>query len=202
MHRRNLPHIYPESATLFITFRLKNSIPVDVLEKMKEEKEFRIRQIELSRIPETDKIEAIYLEEKRFFGKYDNALHKFATDDDFLKKPEVAQIVADKMHQYDQNLYNLIAYCIMSNHVHLLFTTEGYENANITKIMQLIKGGSSYLCNKVLERKGDFWQKESYDHYVRNQREFTNIEHYIIQNPVKASLLEDWEKWEFTYWAN
>jgi putative transposase len=200
MHKQSLPHIYPKNAAFFITFRLKNSVPTEILEKLKDDKDFKIKQIKVSTMSEQEKMEAIYSEEKRFVARYDNLLHKLMKDDDDLKNPAIANIVADKMKEYDQKLYNLIAYCIMSNHVHLLFTTDGYD-ANISSIMQLIKGGSAYLCNKLLNRKGEFWQKESYDHYVRNQREFTNIEHYIIQNPVRAGLLEDWQKWEFTYWV-
>ncbi len=201
MQRRNLPHIYPEGAIFFITFRLKNSIPLEVLEKMQEERELKLAEIRQNKkLSEKEKNEALYAEEKRFFGKYDKALEKYATHDDFLKKPEIAQIVADKMHEYDTKYYDLIAYCIMSNHVHLLFDTANYENADMSQIMNLIKGNSAYLCNKALKRKGSFWQKESYDHYVRNYKELENIEHYIVQNPVKAGLVEDWQAWKFTYW--
>jgi putative transposase len=167
---------------------------------MKEDAEHRIAEIRQSKLSEAEKEEAIYVEKKRFFSRYDKALEKYATDDDFLKIPEIAQIVADKMHEYDKKLYDLIAYCIMSNHVHLLFTTHNYENSDISYIMKLIKGGSAYLCNKALNRTETFWQDESYDHYVRNQKEFTNIEYYIIENPVKAGLIEDWQQWKFTYW--
>jgi len=40
-----------------------------------------------------------------------------------------------------------------------------------------------------LGRTGEpFWQKESYDHWVRNQAEFLRIKAYIENNPVKAGL--------------
>lgn len=38
-YRRNLPHIQPEGATLFITFRLANSLPKEVVERLRIEKE-------------------------------------------------------------------------------------------------------------------------------------------------------------------
>lgn len=44
-HRRNLPHIYLKEAIFFVTFCLKNSIPLDVLEKMQEEKEIKVSEI-------------------------------------------------------------------------------------------------------------------------------------------------------------
>ncbi len=199
-HRRNLPHIYLEGATFFITFRLKNSIPLEVLEKLKDETDYKKKAINQDKkLSSAEKEIALYNEEKRFFWKYDKALEKYATDDDFLKKPEVAQIVADKMKEYDKKYYDLLAYCIMSNHVHLLFDTAGYEDTDLSKVMKLIKGGSGFLCNQILQRKGTFWQEESYDHYVRNEQELSNIIDYIVENPVKAGLIEDWEKWPFTY---
>jgi putative transposase len=202
VYRRNLPHIYPIGVTFFITFRLKGSLPLGVLEKMKEDKDFKIREISQNiHLTSAQKEDEIYKEEKRFFARYDKALETYSTDNDFLRKPEVAQIVADKMKEYDNRLYDLIAFCIMSNHVHLLFDTNYYAETDMSKTMQLIKGGSGFLCNQVLNRNGSFWQKESYDHIVRNKQEEQNIINYILMNPVKAGLIDDWEKWSFTYYA-
>lgn len=199
--KRNLPHIYPKGATFFITFRLKNSIPLEVLKKMRNKKEVEILAIRQDKkLSELEKKRAVYIEEKRFFGKYDKVLEAYTANEDFLKNPEIAQIVAKKIHEYDGKYYDLIAYCIMPNHVHILIDTANYENTSISQTMKLIKGGSAYLCNRKLQRKGHFWQDESYDHYVRNAKELENIIRYIVQNPVKAGLVEDWEKWEFTYW--
>lgn len=44
-HRRNLPHIYPEGAIFFVTFRLKNSIPLEVLGKMQEDRALKFEEI-------------------------------------------------------------------------------------------------------------------------------------------------------------
>jgi REP element-mobilizing transposase RayT len=200
MHQRNLPHIYPKGASFFITFRLKNSIPFEILAQLQEERNLIIEQTKQLNLNELEKREVIYNEEKRFFGKYDTILDKFSKNENYLKNPEIAQIIANKFHEYDKNLYDLIAFCIMPNHVHVLFNTDGYDKVDISKIMRLIKGGSAYLCNKLLKREGEFWQKESYDHYVRNEEEYKNIIHYIVENPMKAGLVNDWQQWEFTYW--
>jgi len=72
-YRRNLPHIQPEGATLFITFRLANSLPKEVIERLlaeKEQAEEKINQL-------TDKMERekqLYVERRRYFGKWDEAL--------------------------------------------------------------------------------------------------------------------------------
>jgi REP element-mobilizing transposase RayT len=43
------------------------------------------------------------------------------------------------------------------------------------------------------------WQSESYDHIVRDEDEFYRIINYIINNPVKAGLVENWQDWPHTY---
>ena len=55
--------------------------------------------------------------------------------------------------------------------------------------MKSLKGASSREANRVLGRTGEpFWQKESYDHRVRNPSEFQKIRMYIEANPVKVGL--------------
>lgn len=69
----------------------------------------------------------------------------------------------------------------------------------MSELLKLIKGGSAYEANKILKRKGRFWQVESYDHYVRNEKERDNIIRYIANNPVKANLVNFWQDFSFTY---
>jgi len=45
-----------------------------------------------------------------------------------------------------------------------------------------------------------FWQKDSYDHYVRDAKSMDNIWWYIVNNPVKAGLTDDFQTFSFTYW--
>lgn len=86
----------------------------------------------------------------------------------------------------------------MSNHVHVLFTL--FENSrSVSKIMQSIKRYSARQANKILNRTGSFWQAESYDHIVRDEKEYYRVIKYILNNPVKVGLVEKWEDWEFTY---
>jgi putative transposase len=66
--------------------------------------------------------------------------------------------------------------------------------------MKLIKGSTAFAANKILDRQGQhFWQKDSYDHFVRNDEELTGIIKYVTNNPVKANLVTEWEDWQFTY---
>ena len=95
----------------------------------------------------------------------------------------------------------------MSNHVHLLIETsiqidsledEKELNENYTQldiIMKRIKGSSASYANRALGRTGKFWNRESYDIYIRNEKMLTNIISYILENPMKAGLAKEWNSY-------
>ena len=113
----------------------------------------------------------------------DKLLDKASTGPKHLGNPEVANIVMQSIY-FGEMLghYELHAFAIMSNHVHVLITPK----VPLPKLMQSLKGFSARRANQALGFTGPFWQKESYDHLVRNDTEFTRIKRYIENNPVRA----------------
>jgi REP element-mobilizing transposase RayT len=120
----------------------------------------------------------------------------------WLKKDNVAHIVRDTLHFYDDKRYDLYAYCIMANHVHLVFKhIDNLKDAKypITDIMHSIKSYTALQCNRILNREGAFWQIESYDRVIRNQDELETKIRNTLNNPVKAELTKHWKDWPFSY---
>ena len=79
--------------------------------------------------------------------------------------------------------YDLAAYAILSNHMHLLLLPK----ISPSRLLQSLKGASARQANRILGRTGEtFWQAESYDHWVRDEGEWKRIVTYIEDNPVKA----------------
>ena len=75
----------------------------------------------------------------------------------------------------------------MPNHVHLLIT----PRTGASSFLRRLKGFSARQANLILERTGrPFWQDESYDHLVRSGEEYRRISRYIINNPVRAGLVD------------
>jgi REP element-mobilizing transposase RayT len=145
----------------------------------------------------------LYREEKRYFGRFDELLDGATHGPKWLGEPRVAQVVCEALHNRDGQTYDLTAYCVMSNHLHvvlapLLCSPETYHS--ISQIMHVLKGYTAYEANDILGRKGTFWQAESYDHFVRDADELQRIVYYVINNPVKAGLVDDWAAWPWTYW--
>jgi REP element-mobilizing transposase RayT len=66
-------------------------------------------------------------------------------------------------------------------------------------IMASIKRYSAKSANEILNTKGKFWQAESFDRLVRDEKELYNIIKYVLLNPVNAGLVEDYKDWKYTY---
>jgi putative transposase len=201
IYRRNLPHIQPPGGTFFVTFRLAGSIPADALAMLHAEAERAAAELE--RIPDSaERAERLYLEERRFFGRWDAVLDQ-GQGPDWLRHQEIAKLVADAMHFLDEKRYELLAYCIMSNHVHVVFTplakaAESYYP--LAQIMHTTKGYTAGRANRLLGRSGAFWLHESYDHCVRSPAELERIVAYVVNNPVKAGMVSDWQAWPWTFY--
>ena len=147
-----------------------------------------------------------------YFKKVDSYLDQANFGPTWLKVKRVAKEVEKRIKQYDNNLYRLLSYAILSNHFHAVLDTsiqveklpEGvFPNAEnyvqLGKFMGWIKGGSAYEANQILNRTGRFWQPESYDHLVRNEKEYFNVIRYTVQNAEKAGLVKCWRDHPFTY---
>jgi len=96
-------------------------------------------------------------------------------------------MVVDALLFGEQKLrnYDLHGWVVMPNHVHILIT----PNVALPKLLKALKGVTAREGNKILKRTGEpFWQHESYDHWVRDQRQFDRILRYIEDNPVRAGL--------------
>ncbi len=200
-YRRNLPHIQPRGATFLVNFRLADSLPMEAMERLRAEAD----ELKKCLLAIKDTKEKLLLRDKKqreLFDKWDDALHKSQSGPLWLKEDEIAEIVADSIRYYDGKWFDVVAYCIMPNHVHLVLTPHEISEIadySLTKIMHNIKRNSANHANKVLGRTGAFWQHESYDHVIRDEAEMERIIKYVLYNPVKAGLVKEQTEWKWSY---
>ncbi len=174
---------------------------------------------EVSSISFDDKAhpELLLTARRRFFLRFDDALQNSGYHRFPLANPEAAKIIQAKLHEYDGDLYELLAYCIMPNHVHLLISLKNQiydqdallipnhklalEYRPLHEVMRRIKGATARAINQLFDRTGNsFWQKDSYDHFIRNSKSLENTWWYILNNPVKAGLTQNVEDYPYTWW--
>ena len=114
----------------------------------------------------------------------------------YLRHPEIAKMVVEAIH-YRAAIphYDLHAYVVMANHVHLLIT----PHIEVSKLMQSLKRFTAREGNRILGLTGQpFWQDESYDRLVRNTIEFNRIAQYIETNPISAGLVAAAEQFQWS----
>jgi putative transposase len=193
--RRNLPHLQPPDVPIFITYNLKFDLPEEIKEIIKQKRTIFKKNTNPS------KSEIIGFE-KRIFELFDDFLVTYKHSPQWLAVTKIGDIIVESLHFLNNKYYKLLAFCIMSNHVHILVKPLMDENSqpfSLPKIMHDHKRFTARESNKILQRKGHFWQDENYDHYIRNDEEFYNVVWYIINNPVKANLVKSWKEWKYTW---
>ena len=199
-HKRRLPHLQPLGGTFFVTFNLVGSIPDEVLNRWRVEfktlkdiilRESKTISLDLEKLGKLD-----FAKKDKFFDTYTGGNHH-------LKSDSLAEIVANALHHWDGKYFELFCYCIMSNHVHVvfrLFDTEEIDKPRyLQEVMHSIKLFSAIKCNKLLGKTGAFWHHESYDRLVRDDAELKRIMQYIVNNPVKAGLCKEMKDWKWSY---
>jgi hypothetical protein len=83
----------------------------------------------------------------------------------------------------------------MPNHVHLV--VDVWETP-LAKLLNGWKGRSAYDANRLLGRRGRFWQKEGFDTLIRDSGHLRRAIRYLEHNPLKAGLVHDPKDWPWS----
>ncbi len=150
-YHRHLPHFQPPGTTLFVTFRLAGSLPREEIERLMEEKARAEAMLNQIADPEERRRQG-YVEERRWFGKWDEALDKAESGPVWLKDKRVAELMVESLHYRHGRVYELDAFCVMANHVHVVFKplpkSDGGHHA-LQKILHSLKRHVGREANKL-----------------------------------------------------
>ena len=81
--------------------------------------------------------------------------------------------------------YEVYAYCLMGNHIHLLIKV---HQESLGTIFQRIGASFVYWYNLKYQRVGHLFQDRFKSEPVENERYFLTVMRYIFRNPVKAGI--------------
>lgn len=186
--RGYLPHLDSLHALQFVTFRLADSLPANKLEQLEAE----LKQLQSLPNPKG-------LKRKRIDQWLDAGYGCCA-----LRHPEVARVVEGALLKFHGSRYQVIAWCIMPNHVHVLIDPK----ESLAKIVQSWKsytGRWALKKNAELELRvpgSQFWMPDYWDRFIRDQSHLEQVIDYIHRNPVKAGLCKSPEDWHWSSaWA-
>ena len=168
-----MPHWFQENKTVFITFRLGDSLPQSKIEELLDLKR-KMRCDGTFDAVVRQKYNAAVIDkmEEWIDAGYGSCI---------LADKKVRDIVVDSILFFDNKHYLLHSFVIMPNHVHILLTPIG--NAPILDDIGKIKRFTAVRINRILGTEGKIWQKGTFDRLVRDSAEFERYWDYIIDNP-------------------
>ena len=193
----NLPHWSSKTAIYHIAFRLHDSIPVSkreelILERFEMEEKLNLIDRDLT---ENEMKEIQYLYSEKVESFLDSGFGNC-----YLGNPEIAELVSKALQFYEGAKYHLHAWCIMPNHVHVIFEVLSEEQAgnlhSMSKILHSWKSYTASQANRILNRSGNFWQKDYYNHIIRSEKEYRFQIEYVWENSDKANLKNFVWRWK------
>ncbi len=167
--QRRLPHWMPGDSIVFVTWRLEGTLP----------------QLEQA-IAESDAGKRFQLQ--------DYELDRTTHGPRWLENPEIAAVFVEALHYGEEirGAYDLYAWVVMPNHVHLVLKPK----ATLHQVVRWLKAATANRANRLLVRIGKpFWQREYFDHWIRNPKELVSLIEYVESNPVKGRFVRSAEDW-------
>jgi REP element-mobilizing transposase RayT len=189
--RGRLPHLKREGAAYFVTFRLADSLPATEVLRLKREREALLADALAHKRPLT------WHEQQQLLAWYSEKVERLLDASHgacWLQRPDIGELVAGAVRFFAGQRYDLRAWVVMPNHIHaVLWPHPGHT---FSKILHSWKSFTATQANRILARAGQpFWQKESYDHWIRDDAERVRLAAYVEDNPVKAGLCPRPEHW-------
>jgi putative transposase len=167
--RGYLPHFDSPETVQFVTFRLADSLPRNVVESL---------------LLQDDGIRLID-------ERLDAGLGAC-----WLGRADVASLVQNALLHFDGDRYRLLAWCLMPNHVHAIIEILG--TMSLSDIVKSWKSFTARQANTLLGRSGSFWHPDYFDRYMRNEGHLERTIEYVESNPVKAGLAGTAEDWPWS----
>lgn len=204
-YKHILPHFQQPGQAYFVTWCLKDSVPPKALsrythklQEIKIQIEFKKKQNEPNQMLK-ELMEDYSQTRKKYLKAYDDLLAKNHDRTIDLNKPELLEIIIEALTSWDGSRIENYVWCIMPNHVHWVFKVKKTDNEGnhiyLQDIMQSVKRHTANKINKLIGRNGNFWQKESFDTTIRDDKHLMNAIAYTLNNAVVADYVKDWKDW-------
>jgi len=112
----------------------------------------------------------------------------------FLNEIFVNMIIPLINNSSEKFEFTLYVYCFMPDHLHLLLS--GQEHSNLKDFMRDFKQKSAYIFRK---KTGEMlWQRSYYEHVLRRDESVEEVTRYILNNPVRAGLVQDFRQYPYS----
>ncbi len=186
-HRHGLPHWHQDSTFCFITWRLADSLPAELVRNWNTDREIWEKAHPK---PWTNE------EAKEFQARFGDRLEEWLDQGAgrcLLAETICATEVEMALHFFNGQRYQLHSYVVMPNHVHVLVRL--FDGFPVQKIVQNWKERSAKAINAALRQTGTVWMPGYFDRLIRSDDHFRFVSGYIASNPASAKLKAGFALW-------
>jgi len=183
--RSGIPHWHVPNGLYFVTYRLADSLPRYVEERL------AVMRGALRSARESDYHGSDARKIEREILRITESEFDRHCGECWLRNSEVATLVVSSFEFSDSTDYDLLAFALMPNHVHVVFRLKRELDA----VIKRWKSYTSHVANDILGRSGKFWQTDYFDVLMRDSKQLQKTITYVLDNPAKAGLHE----WPYTY---
>lgn len=196
--RGELPHLYKEGGSYFVTFRLLDAVDTKARKcrrdggtttglRVSSSRDGGTTAHQKKRTPSPEREAALIARETEPPLRLGSCV---------LIRPEIAELIEHTLRHFHGQRYYLSAWCVMPNHVHAVVTPN--DDWELSAILHSWKSFTAHQANKILKRQSTFWERESFDHLIRTFEHFEAFIHYVENNPVEARLCQAPEDWPWS----
>jgi len=195
-HERDyLPHCDYPGLIQLVTFRLADSMPAT-------------RRSEWEHLLSIEDIREKRMKLEEYLDRGIGACH--------LGNPRIAKIAEDAILHFHNECYELLAWCVMPNHVHVLVHVwqvpldemiQSWKRFSATRALKLLRAERRTPIRRDSNNTNapnrssalqSFWQREYWDTFMRDEEQERKAVRYIENNPMKARLCRVNKEWPFS----
>jgi len=191
--RRNLPHWLVAGRTYFVTVRLAGTLPRKIVAGLEAERQ--------ALIDAGCNDEELWLAlHRQQFVKVETILDTIEAHEGFrLTDKQLPEAILGSIEWLqNEGGWAVRAATIMPTHIHIVLRNEVGRNSELLNDLERFKRFTGRRANQMLDREGEFWARDHFDHWCRTPEKVEAAVHYVRDNPVKGRLVKNWQDWPWT----
>lgn len=184
--RRNLPHWNQDGKLYFLTWRLADSLPQEMLEQLTADRDAWTRR-HGDKPPSELALPLKHEWYRLFHHRVQNWLDA-GHGSCALRNADAQRIMVGALHHFHGQRYVLGSFAVAGNHMHVLAAP--LPGIALSGVLHSWKSFTANAINKALGRTGRLWMDEYFDKLVRDRAHLECIEDYIAAHAQQGALVE------------
>jgi putative transposase len=110
----------------------------------------------------------------------------------------VSHLISLLLETAKSERFDILAYCFMPDHLHILVMGRDGKS-DLKRFMDLFKQKAGYWFKKIKNKS--LWHISYYDHVLRKEESIESVVTYMLENPVRKGLVQDFREYPFSWYS-